>query len=227
MQIVLASANPGKLREIRRLLADLPVELLPLSAFPDAPIAPETGETFLDNAVQKAAWLWRATGLPAMADDSGLCVDALDGGPGVWSARYAGDGGDAANNAKLLHALRDVPDALRGAHFHCTVALVGPAEHPALRGPVPPGAALLREHAELPPGAVAFWAEGKVQGTIAHAADGQGGFGYDPLFVYTPEGRTFGVLPPDLKNRVSHRAQAFGRLSAFLHGALAGITTSV
>lgn len=222
MRLILASANPGKLREIRRLLADLPVELLPLSDFPDAPIAPETGDTFLDNAVQKAAWIWRATGVPAIADDSGLCVDALGGGPGVHSARYAGDGGDLDNNAKLLRELAAVPDEARGAHFHCTVALVGPADHPALRGPLPDGAALLREHAELPAGAVAFWAEGKVFGTIARGADGAGGFGYDPLFVYTPEGRTFGVLPAELKNRVSHRAQAFGRLSAFLHGGLAG-----
>lgn len=223
MRLVLASANPGKLREIRKLLADLAVELLPLSDFPAAVGAPETGETFLDNAIQKAAWVWRLAGVPAIADDSGLCVDALGGAPGVRSARYA-EGGDDANNAKLLTALRDVPPALRGAHFHCTVALVGPEDHPALVGALPAGVSRLTRHAELPDGAVAVWAEGKVFGVIAEALDGRGGFGYDPLFIYPPEGRTFGVLSADLKNRVSHRAQAFGLLSAFLHGALSGST---
>ena len=220
MRLILASSNPGKLREIRRLLEGLPIVLDPLSAWPDVAAAPETCDTFAGNAIQKATWVWRATGVPAIADDSGLCVDALDGGPGVWSARYAGDGGDPANNAKLLAALADVPDEGRGAHFHCTVALVGGAADAALQGTAS-GGELLTAHPELPAGAAAFVAEGQVHGTIAHAIDGEGGFGYDPLFLYTPEGRTFGVLPAELKNRVSHRAQAFRLLAAWLRSAAA------
>jgi XTP/dITP diphosphohydrolase len=216
IRLVLASGNPGKLREISKLLEGIAVELLPLSAFPEAEIAPESGATFLDNAIQKAAWVYRSTGVPAIADDSGLCVDALDGGPGVLSARYAGYAGDDANNEKLLEALCGLPDDERSAHFHCTVALVGPAGHPAFAPALPEGSRLLAHHADLPEGAVAFVAEGKVFGRIAHGLDGEGGFGYDPLFVYTPEGRTFGVLPAELKNRVSHRAQAFQRLADLL-----------
>lgn len=218
MKLILASSNAGKLREIRRLLEGLPFTLDPLSAWPGIGAAPETADTFVGNAIQKAAWVWRATGVPAIADDSGLCVDALGGGPGVHSARYAGDAGDAANNAKLLAALEGVPDERRGAHFHCAVALVGATEHPALAGAPEPegGGRLLTAHPELPAGARAFVAEGQVHGRIAHAEDGDGGFGYDPLFVYTPEGRTFGVLPAELKNAVSHRAQAFGMLAGWL-----------
>lgn len=216
LKVVLASSNPGKLREIKVLLDGGDIDLLPLSDFPDVVAAPETGDTFLANALQKAAAVYLATGLPAIADDSGLCVDALDGQPGVYSARYAGDGGDAANNAKLLLALSGVPDDRRGAHFHCTVVLVAASGDAALHGELPAGARLVRQHPDLPEGAAAFTADGKVEGRIAHGLSGEGGFGYDPLFVYEPEGQTFGVLPAELKNRVSHRSQAFRRLAEWL-----------
>lgn len=219
LKVVLASSNSGKLREIRALLDGADIELLPLSAFPDVSPAPETGDTFLDNALQKAAAVFVATGLPAIADDSGLCVDALDGRPGVYSARYADGRGDAANNAKLLEALSRVPDEQRGAHFRCTVVLVAGSDDAALRGQLPPGARLVRAHLDLPDGAAAFTAEGKVEGRIGHALSGDGGFGYDPLFIYLPEGETFGVLPAELKNRVSHRSQAFRLLAEWLRSA--------
>ncbi|MGM9613005.1 MAG: RdgB/HAM1 family non-canonical purine NTP pyrophosphatase [Butyricicoccus sp.] len=184
MKFVLASHNKKKLRELSDILAGLGVEIVLLPA--DAPEPTEDGETFEENAHIKARAAAEFTGLPAVADDSGLCVDALDGAPGVWSARYSG-GGDEENNAKLLREMEAVPDGKRTARFVCAIACV------------------------LPDGRE-FTVRGACEGVITRALSGDGGFGYDPLF-YVPEyGCTFGVLPADVKNRISHRAKA---LAAF------------
>lgn len=192
-RLVLATGNPGKLRELRAILAPWKVEVLPLSDFtPSA--AEETGTTFVDNALIKARFAARMAGLPAIADDSGLEVDALGGGPGVRSARYAGEGADdAANNALLLRELGQVPDARRTARYRCAMAYVRSADDPA---PV------VRE---------ANW-----EGRIGHGPRGQGGFGYDPLFVVAGGERTAAEYAADEKNRVSHRGQALRALVAAL-----------
>ena len=197
MKLVLASGNAGKLAELRDLLGDADIELHAQSAF-GVQDAEETGLSFVENAILKARHAARATGLPALADDSGLCVDALDGAPGLYSARYAGTHGDsAANNAKLLDALRDVHDAQRGARFVCVLALL--------------------RHADDPQPLVA---EGVWEGRILHAPRGAHGFGYDPVF-FDPE-RNAGAAELDaaLKNRISHRGQALARLRARLHEVL-------
>jgi len=191
-RLVLASGNAGKLAEFQQLLgADW--ELLPQSAFNVAPVA-ETGTTFTENALLKARHAAAATGLPALADDSGLAVDALDGAPGVYSARYAGEGADdAANNARLLAALAEVPAARRSARFHCVLALVQAADDPD---------PLIVE---------ASW-----PGYIAMAASGSGGFGYDPLFIDQATGLSAAELAPADKNRRSHRGQAARALASRL-----------
>ena len=197
MKLVLASGNAGKLAELRDLLGDADIELHAQSAF-GVQDAEETGLSFIENAILKARHAARATGLPALADDSGLCVDALDGAPGLYSARYAGTHGDsAANNAKLLDALRDVHDTQRGARFVCVLALL--------------------RHADDPQPLVA---EGVWEGRILHAPRGAHGFGYDPVF-FDPE-RNAGAAELDaaLKNRISHRGQALARLRARLHEVL-------
>ncbi|MBN8727772.1 MAG: RdgB/HAM1 family non-canonical purine NTP pyrophosphatase [Xanthomonadales bacterium] len=188
-RIVLASGNAGKLAEFRALLAGSGLELVAQGelgiADPD-----ETGATFVENALQKARHAARLSGLPALADDSGLCVDALDGAPGLRSARYAGIHGDAAANIdKLLDALRDVPVARRTAHFHASIVL--------LRAPADPAPLV---------------AEGRWPGRILEVPRGSGGFGYDPVFQ--PEGneRSAAELGPAEKNRISHRGQALARL---------------
>lgn len=184
MKFVLASHNKKKLRELGDILAGLGVEIVPLPA--DAPEPEEDGGTFEANACIKARAAAVFTGLPAIADDSGLCVDALDGAPGVYSARYSG-GGDGENNAKLLREMEAVSDGQRTARFVCAIACV------------------------LPDGRE-FTVRGACEGVIARELSGDGGFGYDPLF-YVPEyDCTFGVLPADVKNRISHRAKA---LAAF------------
>jgi XTP/dITP diphosphohydrolase len=190
MKLVLATANPDKAAEIRAVLLDagLDVELVPRPD--DVPEVDETGDTLEDNARLKAMALCEATGLPAVADDTGLAVDALGGAPGVWSARYAGEGATYADNvAKLLDALRDVAPARRTARFS-TVALAR----------WPDG----REVAAI----------GEVEGVIASAARGGGGFGYDPLFVpVESDGRTFAEMSAGEKHRVSHRGRAFRTLA--------------
>ncbi len=191
-RIVLASSNPGKLAEIRELFVGIDIELIAQSALGIAD-ADETGATFVENALLKARHAARLSGLPALGDDSGICVDALNGGPGLYSARYAGAHGDStANIAKLLEALRDVADAQRAAHFHCTLALLRHADDPA---PV--------------------IAEGLWRGRILHAPRGDRGFGYDPVF-FDPAHGAAGELDPALKNRVSHRGIALARLSEML-----------
>ncbi len=183
-RLVLATLNPGKVRELARLLADVPVELVPLADIPGASLPDETGATYVENALIKARAAHRQTGVAALADDSGLEVDALGGAPGVHSARFGGPGlDDAGRVALLLDRLRAVPPERRGARFRCVIAIVD--EHD-------------REHI----------VEGVVDGEIATAPRGDGGFGYDPVFLYPPLGRTFGELDERDKEQVSHRGRA-------------------
>jgi XTP/dITP diphosphohydrolase len=187
-RIVLASSNPGKLREIRAVLADSGIELIAQSDLGIAD-ADETGLTFVENALIKARHAARASGLPALGDDSGICVDALDGAPGLYSARYAGEHGNAnANIDKLLEALRDIPVDRRGAHFHCTLALLAHADDPA-----------------------PLIAEGLWRGRILEARQGSNGFGYDPIF-FDPAHGPAGLLDPATRNHISHRGLALARL---------------
>ncbi len=192
-RIVLASGNRGKLAEIRDVLADTGLELVAQSDLGIAD-AEETGSTFVENATIKAPHAARASGLPALGDVSGMCVDALGGAPGWISALYAGVHGDsAANIAKLLGALENVDDAQRTAHFHCTLVLMRTADDPA-----------------------PLIAEGIWRGRILRAPRGDRGFGYDPLFFDPALDRGAGELDPDVKNRVSHRGQALARLREML-----------
>jgi len=187
-RLVLASGNAGKLAELRALLEDR-FDLRAQSEFGIEDIE-ETGLTFIENALLKARHAARMTGLPALADDSGLCVDALEGAPGLYSARYAGTHGDAAANiAKLLHELDGVPEARRGAHFHAVVVLL--------------------RHADDPRPLVA---EGTWHGRILEAPRGDAGFGYDPVFLDPEAGRSAAELEPALKHRLSHRGRALARL---------------
>jgi XTP/dITP diphosphohydrolase len=190
--LLLASQNPGKLAEMRHLVAGLPFRVLgPRDVgIHDAP--EETGTTFLENAVLKARHYAGRSGLLAVADDSGLSVDALGGGPGLYSSRFGGEGAtDDARNRLLLEKLKEVPRDKRTARFTSAVAVA--------RG-----------------GQVLFTAQETVDGLIDDAPKGQNGFGYDPLFFYPPFGRTFGESDPRDKDRVSHRGKAFARLRAFL-----------
>lgn len=197
---VIASSNPGKLREFRALLADFGVDLVTQGEL-GIEDAEETGLTFVENALLKARHAARASGLPALGDDSGLCVDALGGAPGLYSARYAGRHGDtAANIARLLDALRDVPDAARGAHFYAVLVWL--------------------RHADDPQPVIA---EGLWRGRILHAPRGDGGFGYDPVFFDPVNGCSAAELDPAIRNRISHRGQALAALRAQL-AALASTT---
>lgn len=191
-RIVLASSNSGKLAEIREVLADTGIELVAQSEF-GIDDAEETGATFVENALIKARHAACLSGLPALGDDSGICVDALGGAPGLYSARYAGEHrNNAANNAKLLDALRNVADPQRGAHFHCTLVLLRSADDPA-----------------------PLIAEGLWRGRILHAPQGNNGFGYDPVFADSAHGPA-GELDAELKNRISHRGLALARLRELL-----------
>ena len=193
MRIVLASSNAGKLAEMREILAGSRVELIAQGELGIAD-ADETASTFVENALLKARHAARLSGLPALGDDSGLCVDALGGAPGLYSARYAGAHGDAtANIAKLLGALRDVPDGQRGAHFHCTIVLL--------------------EHADDPAPLIA---EGRWHGRILHAPRGRMGFGYDPVFFDPELNAGAAELDAGVKNGVSHRGKALARLRNLL-----------
>ena len=190
-ELVLASNNKGKLAELQAMLGDS-ITVRPQSDFTDIE-AEETGLTFVENALIKARHAARISGLPALADDSGLAVDALGGAPGIYSARYAGGGGDAANNAKLLEALKDVPDAERGAQFICALALLRHAEDP-----------------------IPVICEGAWQGRILHAPSGEHGFGYDPLFWVPERDCSSAELSPQVKNQLSHRARAMALLKTRL-----------
>jgi XTP/dITP diphosphohydrolase len=196
-RIVLASGNRGKLAEIRDVLADTGIELVAQSDLGVAD-ADETGTTFVENAIIKARHAARASGLPALGDDSGICVDALGGAPGLISAMYAGVHGDsAANIAKLLGALEGVDDAKRTAHFHCTLVLLRSADDPA-----------------------PLIAEGRWNGRILEAPRGNNGFGYDPIFFDPELGAGAAELDASVKNRVSHRGKALALLRELLCGAL-------
>ena len=189
-KIVMASGNPGKIREISRLLEGLGIDVVAQSEF-GVTDADETGETFAENSLIKAQHAADATGLPAIADDSGLSVDALDGAPGVYSARYSGpDGDDEANNDKLLAELEGVRD--RGAAFHCVATFVGPG------------------------GSEPLVAHGQWRGSILHAREGDGGFGYDPLFFVPDCACSSAELEADEKNARSHRGQALRKLVELL-----------
>ena len=188
-KIVLATGNPGKVREFNAVLADFHLDIVPQSAL-GVPEAEETGLTFVENAILKARNAAMHTGLPALADDSGLAVDALDGAPGIYSARYAGPGAsDRANLDQLLVELRDVPEARRTARFQCVLALL---HHPA--DPTP------------------LIGQGTWEGVITFAPRGANGFGYDPVFWVVDQGKTSAELEPAVKNRLSHRGQALAQM---------------
>lgn len=194
MRVVLASSNTGKLRELGSLLAPLDFQLVSQASL-GLETPPETGQTFAENALLKARHVAAATGLPALADDSGIEVDALGGRPGIYSARYAGErASDADNLRKLLAELRDVPPALRTARYQCVIAFVRAADdsQPIL-------------------------AAGSWEGTLIGAPRGLGGFGYDPIFVPHGLTRTAAELDPEEKNSLSHRGQALRALVEQLH----------
>jgi XTP/dITP diphosphohydrolase len=189
MKLVLASSNHGKLQELRELLAGNGIELIAQSDL-GVDDADETGSTFVENALIKARHATRITGLPALADDSGICVDALQGAPGLYSARYAGQHGDAGRNIdKLLVQLEGVPDEQRAAHFYCVLVL--------LRHPDDPQPLIV---------------EGEWRGRILHARQGNGGHGYDPVFFDPRHGQSAAEMESALKNRLSHRGQALATL---------------
>lgn len=189
----MASGNPGKLRELSRLLDDLGVVVVPQSDY-GVNDADETGTTFAENSLIKARHAAAATGLPAIADDSGLVVDALDGRPGVFSARYAGAAAtDQKNNRKLLAELQHTEDARRGAAFHCTACFVTPDDGEPL------------------------FATGEWRGVILREPRGSGGFGYDPLFLDPDSGKTGAEMTAAEKNARSHRGKALRRLCGLLH----------
>ncbi len=186
-ELVLASHNAGKLNELQAMLGEQ-VRVRSVGEFSE--VEPEeTGLSFVENAILKARNAARVSGLPALADDSGLAVDFLGGAPGIYSARYADGQGDAANNAKLLQALKDVPEAERGAQFVCALALVRHADDP------------------LP-----IICEGLWHGRILQQAQGANGFGYDPLFWVEERQCSSAELAPEEKNRLSHRARAMALL---------------
>ena len=189
MQLVLASGNAGKLAELRGLLAGAGHTLRAQSEFGIAD-ADETGLTFVENALLKARHASAATGLPALADDSGLCVDALGGAPGLYSARYGGVHGDSARNIeRLLGELRDVPDAARTARFHCVLALLRSADDPR-----------------------PLVAEGSWEGLVLREPRGTRGFGYDPVFLDPENALSAAELDPAIKNAISHRGRALAAL---------------
>lgn len=188
LRLVLATGNPGKAREIAALLAPAGVSVVSQADFGIEP-ADEPGATFIENAILKARHAAAGSGLPAVADDSGLVVDALGGEPGIRSARYAGEGDDAANIRRLLEALAGVPADARSARFVCVTVLL---KHPG--DPLP------------------LVCEGRWEGVIAASPRGSGGFGYDPVFIPLGETRSAAELTAEEKNRLSHRARAFGQL---------------
>lgn len=191
-RIVLATGNKGKIRDFGALLSSVDLDPVPIGELAPGFAVPETGTTFLENAVIKARAAREQTGLAALADDSGLAVDVLGGAPGVYSARYAGgDADDAKNNAKLLAALERVPDTQRTACFCCALALV------------------------LEDGTL-YTAEGRVSGLVRSEPRGSGGFGYDPLFWIPELGQTMAELSLEEKNRISHRARAMARMEGIL-----------
>jgi XTP/dITP diphosphohydrolase len=198
MKLLLATANPHKIREIKELLADSPVELISLREFPNLQMPEETGTTMAANAQLKAVHCTRETGLPALADDSGIEVDFLNGEPGVYSARWV-EGPDEERTLALLSRLVGVPDELRGACYRCIICVASP-------------------------GGTILESEAVCEGRIAHIPQGQNGFGYDPIFEITSAtgtaseeiGKTMAQVPPEVKAQVSHRARALQKMLATL-----------
>ena len=186
LTLVIATGNPGKTAEIRDMLKGFPIDIKNLDDFGPIPPVVEDGDTFDENAYKKASFVSKILGYPALADDSGLVVDALDGAPGVYSARYAGENAsDQHRYTKLLDEMKG--QANRQAAFECVISLA-----------VPTGAALTYE--------------GRCEGLIAEEPSGDGGFGYDPVFYYPPLKKTFGELSREDKSRISHRGKAMGEL---------------
>ena len=195
MKLVLATKNSGKVVEFRRILEELGatnLEVLGLDSFPEIGDIEETGKTFEENSLLKARTISKLTGLSALADDSGICVDALNGAPGLYSARYSGNG-DAANNQKLLEALTDVPDEKRTAYFICVAAFVRPDGF---------------ERVE----------EGRFYGKILHEVVGSGGFGYDPLFQPDGLNCSSAELSDEEKDAISHRGKAMRAIAPYIIG---------
>ena len=190
MKFILATHNPGKLREMADILSHLGVEVVSPADVGITVEVEETGATFAENAMLKAKAICAASGLPAIADDSGLCVDALNGGPGVYSARYGGEGlDDKGRYTLLLNSMRG--QTTRAAHFACAIACAFP-------------------------GGKTLTAEGRCDGAIAFAPLGEGGFGYDPVFLVPKKGKTFGQLTAEEKSEISHRGRALRDFSAKL-----------
>jgi XTP/dITP diphosphohydrolase len=189
IRLVLGSRNKKKLKEMVALLGDLPLDLTDLTPYPGAPKVEETADTFVGNATLKATQLAPALGAWVIGEDSGLCVPALDGAPGVYSARYAGThGDDQGNNEKLLQEMAHLTGDARAAYYVSTAVLVDPA------------------------GRVVASVEGRCHGIIVTERRGSGGFGYDPLFLVPEYQQTFGELPAEVKQQMSHRARAFKQL---------------
>jgi XTP/dITP diphosphohydrolase len=199
--LTLATFNQGKLAEYSRMLAELPIELRALDSFADISEIDETGETFKDNARKKASGYGRQTVSYVLADDSGLAIDALDGRPGVHSARYGGTETDFALKMQLvLDELREKPACNRNARFVCAIAIAGPD------------------------GKIVFEASGVCEGRIAKLARGSGGFGYDPIFIPDGFDQTFGELSAQIKQKMSHRARAMSQIIPFLRDNIASLT---
>ena len=195
MKLVLATKNSGKVVEFRRILEELGatnLEVLGLDSYPEIGDIEETGKTFEENSLLKARTISKLTGLPALADDSGICVDALNGEPGLYSARYSGNG-DAANNQKLLEALKDVPDEKRTAYFICVAAFVRPDGFEKVE-------------------------EGRFYGKILHEVVGSGGFGYDPLFQPDGLNCSSAELSAEEKDAISHRGKAMRAIAPYIIG---------
>ena len=196
-QLIVATHNLGKLAELRSLLAELPLDLVGLSNFENVTEVEETGSTFIDNARLKAVGYARQTGSFALADDSGLEIDALGGRPGVLSARYGGDVGFDKKMQMLLNEMADSINSFRGAHFVCAIAIAAPD------------------------GRILHTTEGICPGIIAAEPRGNGGFGYDPIFIPAGFEETFGELSGTVKQKISHRARAFEQIMPFLRDFIA------
>jgi XTP/dITP diphosphohydrolase len=200
IELLVATTNRGKFAEVQAFLDELQSRIISLRNLTDPPEIIEDGQTFMENALKKARTLAQFSGLPTLADDSGLEVDALNGAPGIYSARYAGaDGDDERNNQKLLRELENVPESRRTARFVCALALCIP------------GANRVDE----------WTAQESCEGRIAFGLSGPWGFGYDPLFFYPPFGKTFGEIAQEEKATVSHRGKALQRLAKDLSSLLA------
>ena len=200
IELLVATTNPGKFAEVQAFLNELPLRITSLRSLTHPPQVIEDGETFKENALKKARTLAQFSGLPTLADDSGLEVDALNGAPGIYSARYAGaDGDDDRNNQKLLCELENVPETRRTARFVCALALCIPGAN----------------------GVNEWTTQELCDGRIAFGLSGSQGFGYDPLFFYPPFGKTFGEIAREEKATVSHRGKALQKLAKDLSSLLA------